>query len=101
MVIASEDVHLFAQKQAIEDKKKKIIANADRSLHCNFPKFFVEECYDMFSMFIMPKRRTFRHFLASSEDKFFLVKKEDISSKGGRMVTLYHEKAINALYELA
>ena len=29
----------------------------------------------------MPKRRTFEHFLASSEDNFFLVKKEDISSK--------------------
>ena len=35
----------------------------------------------MFSLFIMPKRRTFVHFLASSEDKFFLVKKEDMSSK--------------------
>ena len=35
----------------------------------------------MFSLFIMPKRRTFGHFLASSEDIFFLVKKEDMSSK--------------------
>ena len=35
----------------------------------------------MFSLFIMPKRRTFGHFLASPEDKFFLVKKEDMSSK--------------------
>ena len=35
----------------------------------------------MFSLFIMSKRRTFGNFLASSEDNFFLVKKEDMSSK--------------------
>ena len=35
----------------------------------------------MFSLFIMPKRRTFEHSLASSEDKLFFVKKEDMSSK--------------------
>ena len=35
----------------------------------------------MISLFIIPKRRTFGHFLASSEDKLFLVKKEDMSSK--------------------
>ena len=29
----------------------------------------------------MPKRRTFGHFLVSSEDKFFLVQQEDLSSK--------------------
>ena len=34
----------------------------------------------MFLLFIMPKRRTFGHFWASSEDEFFLVKKEDMSS---------------------
>ena len=32
-------------------------------------------------MFSMPKRRTFEHFLASSEDSFFLVEKEDMFSK--------------------
>ena len=35
----------------------------------------------MFSLFIMPKMRTFGHFLASSEDKFYFLKKEDMSSK--------------------
>ena len=35
----------------------------------------------MFSLFIMPKRRTFGHILASSEDNLFFVKKEDVSSK--------------------
>ena len=35
----------------------------------------------MFSLFIMPKRRTFGHFLASSQNSFFLVEKEDMSSK--------------------
>ena len=34
-----------------------------------------------FFLLIMPKRRTFGHCLASSEDNFFLVKKEDMSSK--------------------
>ena len=29
----------------------------------------------------MPKRRTFGHFLASSEDKLVFVKKEDMFSK--------------------
>ena len=59
----------------------KVITSADRSLHSNFPKFFVEECCDMFSLFIMSKRRTFGNFLASSEDNFFLVKKKDMSTK--------------------
>ena len=35
----------------------------------------------MFSLFIMSKRRTFGNVLASSEDNFFLVKKEDMPSK--------------------
>ena len=35
----------------------------------------------MFSLFIAPKRRTFEHFLVSSEDEFFFVKKKDMSSK--------------------
>ena len=35
----------------------------------------------MFSLFIMPKRRTFGHFLASSENILFFVKKENVSSK--------------------
>ena len=29
----------------------------------------------------MPKWKKFRHFLASSEDNYFLVEKEDMSSK--------------------
>ena len=32
----------------------------------------------MFSLFKMPKMRTFGHFLTSSEDKLFFVKKEDV-----------------------
>ena len=35
----------------------------------------------MFSLFIVPKRRTFGHFLASLEDKLFFAEKEDMSSK--------------------
>ena len=35
----------------------------------------------MVSLFIMSKRRTFGNFLAPSEDNFFLVIKEDMSSK--------------------
>ena len=35
----------------------------------------------MFSLFIMSKRRTFGNYLASSEDNFLGVKKEDMSSK--------------------
>ena len=42
----------------------------------------MEECCGMFSLFVMSKRRTFGNFLASLEDNFFLVKKEDISYKG-------------------
>ena len=34
----------------------------------------------MFSLFIMPKKRTFGDFLASSEDKLFFIKKENMSS---------------------
>ena len=49
----------------------------------NLPKFFVQEGFDIFSLFTMPKRRTFGHFLASSENKLFFVKKEEISSKKG------------------
>ena len=41
----------------------------------------MEECCDMFSLFIMSKRMTFGNFFASSEDNFFLVKKEDMPSK--------------------
>ena len=35
----------------------------------------------MFWLFKMPNRRTFGHFLASSENKLLFVKKEDMSSK--------------------
>ena len=70
----------FCSKTSREDQKK-VITSADRSLHRNFPQFFVEECCDMFSLFVMSKRMTFGNFLASSEDNFFLVKKEDMSSK--------------------
>ena len=35
----------------------------------------------MFSLFKMPKRKTFGHFLTSVEDKLFFIKKEDLSSK--------------------
>ena len=34
----------------------------------------------MFSLFVMPKRRTFDQFLASSEDNFFFVQKENMFS---------------------
>ena len=36
---------------------------------------------EMFNLFKMPKRRTFGHFLTSSEDKLFFIEKEDMSSK--------------------
>ena len=36
---------------------------------------------DMFYLFKMPKRRTFGHFLTSSEDKLFFIKKEEMNSK--------------------
>ena len=35
----------------------------------------------MFSLFVMPEKWIFGHFLASSESKLFFVKKEDMSSK--------------------
>ena len=37
--------------------------------------------WHVFTFHIMPKRRTFGHFLAFSEDKRFLGKKEDMFSK--------------------
>ena len=45
----------------------------------------------MLSLFIMPKRRTFGHFLASSVDIiFFWLKRRTCSPKEGRMVILYN-----------
>ena len=38
-------------------------------------------------VFVMPKRRTFGHFLASSEDNF-LLKRRTCPPKRGRMVSL-------------
>ena len=42
--------------------------------------------WDVFTVHIMPKRRTFGHFLASSEDKFFWSKRRTCPPKGRRMV---------------
>ena len=40
---------------------------------------FQVRVHKLWLLFIMPKRRTFGHFLAFSEDNFFLVKKENMS----------------------
>ena len=42
----------------------------------------------MFSLFIMPKRRTFGHFLAFFEDNFVSLKRRTYPPKGGRVVSL-------------
>ena len=44
----------------------------------------------MFSLLKMPNRRTFGHFLTSSEDNLFFVKKEDMSSKKRTYGILHH-----------
>ena len=49
----------------------------------------------MFYLFKMPKRRIFGHFLTSSEDKLFSIKKEDMSSKKRTYVTLYYDKLLS------
>ena len=69
-----------------EDQKKKVIAL--QAVVC-IETFRGRMIFDMISLFMMRKRTTFGHFSASSEDKLFLVKEEDICPpKGGRMVTL-------------
>ena len=42
----------------------------------------------MFYLFKMPKRRTFGHFLTSSENKLFFIKRRTCLPKRGRMVAL-------------
>ena len=72
-----------------EDQKKKVIALQAVVCIETFQTFRGRMIFDMISLFMMRKRTTFGHFLASSEDKLFLVKEEDICpTKGGRMVTL-------------
>ena len=51
----------------------------------------------MFSLFIMPERRTFGHFLASSEDKFFWLKRRTCPPKGGRMVSLIQKNVASSI----
>ena len=49
----------------------------------------------MFSLFKMPKKKTFGHFLTSSEDKLFFVKKEDMFSKKGTYMVSLSKPDIN------
>ena len=43
----------------------------------------------------MPKKKTFGHFLTSSEDKLFFVKKEDMFSKTGTHMVSLSKSDIN------
>ena len=62
-----------------------VITSADAYNHVMSKKtsqnFLCKNEFDMFSRFVMSKKRTFVHFLASSKDKLFFVKKEDMYSK--------------------
>ena len=78
-VITSADIQFSAQSPV--KSKKKVVPFAGLSLSWNIPKFSWKLDLTCFHCFKMPKRRTFEHYLTSSEDKIFFVKKEDISSK--------------------
>ena len=56
---------------------KRVMTSAGRIVVLKLPKFFVKEWFNMFLLFVMPKRRAFWHFLATSSDNFFF------SLKGG------------------
>ena len=81
----SQNFCVSPKKNSNKEKKKRSTVLADMMIHLYTENIIL----DMFSLFKMPKRRTFGDFLTSSEDKLFSLKRRTYPPKRGRMITPY------------